>query len=164
MVVRQILRARLGRGRRASRGRLSRRGRRQHDLWRTVEVPRGLAHRLEAVVLDAIHDGVVEDVGGGGGGSRVDRRSERGVGGRGVLREDERRRGRPRGVDAGGMRPGLEVDDAVLAPLVFLHWLFPVEFLVADVALERPVVAMRPLVHLKEGRKEGGSDMSTSFV
>jgi hypothetical protein len=45
--------------------------------------------------------------------------------------------------------PGLEVDDAVLAPLVLLHGLLPVELLVADVALERPVVAMGALVNLK---------------
>ena len=115
-------------------------------------MPRGLAHRLEAVELDAVHDGVVEDIGGG---DRATRWPERGIG-RGALREDERRRGRPRGVDAGRVRPGLEVDDAVLAPLVLLHWLFPVEFLVTDVALEGPVVAMRPLVHLRKERRRNG--------
>ena len=147
MVVRQILGAGLGRGRRASRRRrLSRGGRGQHDLRRAVEVPRGLAPRLEAVVLDPVHDGVVED---------VDRRSESGLGVRGAVGEDQRRRGRPRGVDAGRVRPGLEVDDAVLAPLVLLHRLLPVELLVANVALEGPVVAVRPLVHLgREGAKE----------
>ncbi len=40
------------------------------------------------------------------------------------------------------------MDDAVLPPLVFLHWLLAVELLVADVALERAVVAVGALVDL----------------
>ena len=60
--------------------------------------------------------------------------------------------GRRRSVGARGaaavVGPGLEVDDAVLPPLVLLHGLLPVELLVADVALEGPVVSMRPLVYL----------------
>ena len=43
---------------------------------------------------------------------------------------------------------GLEVYDAVLAPLVLLHGFFPVELLVADVALEGSIVSMSPFMDL----------------
>jgi hypothetical protein len=38
------------------------------------------------------------------------------------------------------------MDNAMLTPLMLLHGFFPVELLVADVTLEGPIVAMRPLV------------------
>jgi hypothetical protein len=50
--------------------------------------------------------------------------------------------------------PLLEVDDAVLAPLVLLHRLLAVELLVTDVALERAVVAMSALVNLNKDLKK----------
>jgi hypothetical protein len=40
------------------------------------------------------------------------------------------------------------VDNAVLPPLVLLHGLLPVEFLMADVALEGPVISVGALVYL----------------
>ena len=45
------------------------------------------------------------------------------------------------------------MDDAVLPPLVLLHWLLAVELLVADVALERAVVAVGALVDLVKYRR-----------
>ena len=42
------------------------------------------------------------------------------------------------------------MDDAVLAPLVFLHRLLPEKLLVTDVALERTVVAVGALVDLTQ--------------
>ena len=42
----------------------------------------------------------------------------------------------------------LGVDDAMLAPLMFLHGLLPEKLLPANVALEGTVVAMGSLVHL----------------
>jgi hypothetical protein len=50
---------------------------------------------------------------------------------------------------AGHIRPGFELCDAVLPPLVLLHGLLPIKLLMADVALERPVIAMSALVDLK---------------
>ena len=44
----------------------------------------------------------------------------------------------------------LGMDNAVLAPLVFLHRLLPEELLVTDVALERTVVAVGTLVDLTQ--------------
>ena len=44
----------------------------------------------------------------------------------------------------------LGMDNAVLAPLVFLHGLLPEELLVTDVALERTVVAVGTLVDLTQ--------------
>jgi hypothetical protein len=58
--------------------------------------------------------------------------------------------------------PGLEVDDAVLAPLVLLHGLLPVKLLVADVALERAAVAVRALVDLQK-RKNSVTAMFTAL-
>ena len=44
---------------------------------------------------------------------------------------------------------GLVVPDAVLPPLVLLHRLLAEELLMADIALERTVVAVSPLVNLQ---------------
>ena len=44
--------------------------------------------------------------------------------------------------------PGLEVDDAVLAPLMLLHRLLAVELLPADVALKGSVIPMGSLMNL----------------
>ena len=40
------------------------------------------------------------------------------------------------------------MDNAVLTPLMLLHWLFSVEFLVANVALKRSIIPMRSLMDL----------------
>lgn len=56
-------------------------------------------------------------------------------------------------VGGGVVGPGLEVDDPVLAPLVLLHGLLSVEFLVAYVALEGSVIPMGSLVNLKQTKQ-----------
>jgi len=58
-----------------------------------------------------------------------------------------------------------EVYDAVLSPLMFLHGLLAVEFLMTDVALEGPVVPVRALVHLKIGsmKEKGLFGISRAF-
>ena len=43
---------------------------------------------------------------------------------------------------------GFHVNDTMLAPLVFLHGLFAIEFLVADLTLKRAIIAMRSFMNL----------------
>lgn len=45
---------------------------------------------------------------------------------------------------------GFHVNDAMLAPLVFLHGLFAIEFLVADLTLKRAIIAMRSFMNLQD--------------
>ena len=96
---------------------------------------RRLRVRLEAVVLDAINDRVVQHALCADD-AHAARRGRRGRCGGGRRRRIRR------------LRSGLEMDDAVLAPLVLLHRLFTVELLVANVAFERSIVSMRSFVHL----------------
>lgn len=42
---------------------------------------------------------------------------------------------------------GFHVNDTMLAPLVFLHGLFAIEFLVADLTLKRAIIAMRSFMN-----------------
>ena len=48
---------------------------------------------------------------------------------------------------------GFHVNDAMLAPLVFLHGLFAIEFLVAYLTLKRAIIAMRSFMNLKDKLK-----------
>ena len=54
------------------------------------------------------------------------------------------------------------MDNAVLTPLMLLHWLFSVEFLVANVALKRSIIPMRPLMHLNRNFSHDEIGFSTT--
>ena len=123
---------------------------------RTVHQPPGrLLQALQSVSLDPVHQRVVEgalsahDAQIGGvrsncrcGGTAVGLAAQRGAhAGRWGWQLTAARR---------QWRPGLEVNDAMLAPLVLLHRLLTVELLLADVAFEGPVVPVGALVNLQK--------------
>lgn len=51
----------------------------------------------------------------------------------------------------------------MLSPLMFLHWFFSVEFLMANVAFKRTVIAVRPFMYLNIDEEGAKLDLNSEF-